>query len=58
MHQGYLLITNVAFLFPALQNAEAVAKAMASAAVKVKCDGKVTRKGALCLIFNLPPLVE
>ena len=49
MHQGYLLITNVAFLFPVLQDAEAVAKAMASAAVKVKCDGKVTGKGALCL---------
>ena len=34
---------------PVLQDAEAVAKAMASAAVKVKCDGKVTGKGALCL---------
>ena len=44
--------------FPVMQDAEAMAKAMASAAVKVKCDGKVTRKGALCLILVLPPLVK
>ena len=37
--------------FPVMQDAEAMAKAMASAAVKVKCDGKVTGKGALCLIL-------
>jgi len=38
---------------PVMQDAKAVAKAMASAAVKVKCDGKVTGKSALRLMIIL-----